>query len=49
MILHQVQPAHIGTIAEGLGLTPEEYDLYGTTQAKVCHIPGAAHASQTSW
>ena len=35
-MLPKVQPAHIGTIAEGLGLAPEEYDLYGTTQAKVC-------------
>jgi formate--tetrahydrofolate ligase len=34
-IAQSVQPAHIGAIAEGLGLAPEEYDLYGTTQAKV--------------
>lgn len=32
----QVTPAHIGTVAEGLGLTPEDYNLYGTTKAKVC-------------
>jgi hypothetical protein len=48
IMLPQVQPARIGAIAEGLGLGPEEYDLYGTTQAKVCgkrpleHLPKQA-------
>ena len=28
-------PTHISEIAQSIGLSPEEYDLYGTTKAKV--------------
>lgn len=31
----QVQPVHIETIAKGIGLGPEDFDLYGTTKTKV--------------
>ncbi|PNH05613.1 Monofunctional C1-tetrahydrofolate synthase, mitochondrial [Tetrabaena socialis] len=33
-IAQSVQPLHISSIAEALGLLPEEYDLYGTHKAK---------------
>ena len=34
-IAQSVKPEHIATIAKGLGLQAEDYDLYGTTKAKV--------------
>lgn len=34
-IAQAATPVHISEIAKAAGLTPEEYDLYGTTKAKV--------------
>lgn len=35
-IAQSIKPRHISQIAElGLGLLPEEYELYGPTKAKV--------------
>jgi hypothetical protein len=34
-IAQGIQPQHISTVAESLGILPEELDLYGTTKAKV--------------
>lgn len=34
-IAQAATPVHISDIAKAAGLRPEEYDLYGTTKAKV--------------
>jgi hypothetical protein len=34
-IAQSIQPKHISTVADDLGILPEELDLYGTTKAKV--------------
>lgn len=34
-IAQAATPVHISDIAKAAGLTPDEYDLYGTTKAKV--------------
>lgn len=34
-ISQHILPKHIAEIAESCGLLPHEYDLYGTTKAKV--------------
>ena len=34
-IAQSIAPVHIGTIATALGLTSEDYDLYGKYKAKV--------------
>ena len=34
-IAQAATPVHISEIAKAAGLSPEEYDLYGTTKAKV--------------
>ena len=34
-IAQAATPVHIAEIAKAVGLSPEEYDLYGTTKAKV--------------
>jgi hypothetical protein len=40
-IAQSIKPKHISQIAEvGLGLLPDEYELYGPTKAKVWHCEG---------
>lgn len=41
----QVRPMHIEAVAKGIGLEPEDYDLYGTTKAKV---PSAVNNGATA-
>lgn len=35
VIAQAVKPIHIADVAKSIGLLPDEYDLYGTTKAKV--------------
>ncbi len=44
-IAQAAKPVHISEVAQAAGLSPDEYDLYGTTKAKVgiyvllvCHL-----------
>lgn len=34
-IAQAATPVHISDVAKAAGLTPDEYDLYGSTKAKV--------------
>ena len=38
-IAQAATPVHISNVAQAAGLGPDEYDLYGTTKAKV-RLPG---------
>lgn len=47
VIAQAIKPIHIAEVAHSIGLSPDEYDLYGTTKAKVSHA--WKHGKSPTW
>ena len=47
VIAQATKPIHIAEVAHSIGLSPDEYDLYGTTKAKVSRA--WKHGKNSTW